>query len=248
MTSPAVSAAGAARGVPRGRRVADGRFYSGMALAIALTVFAGFARTYYLRPYFQDAPLVPLLHLHGIIFTAWVLLFAAQTTLVAARRTALHRRLGMASVVLVPLMLAVGATTAVVRAKQGFAPPGGPPPRVFLVIPIMDLVVFGSLAGAGFYLRRRPEAHKRLMLLATIALLAAPIARLTPGIMRAGPPAFFGLADLFLVACVGYDLISRRRVERPTLWGGGLILASQPLRLWLGGTAGWLAFATWLTR
>lgn len=236
-----------ARDLPGGRRVGERRFYSGMALAIALTVFVGFAPTFYLRPYYHPEPLLPLLHLHGILFTSWVLLLVAQTTLVAAHRTDLHRRLGLASVVLVPLMLMVGATTAIVRAKQGFSPPGGPPPLVFLVIPLIDLLVFGILIGTGLHFRSRPDVHKRLMLLATIALLAAPIARL-PGVVQGGPPVFFGLADLFLVACIAYDLVSRRRVERATLWGGGLILVSQPLRLLLGGTSGWLAIATWLTQ
>ena len=65
--------------VPRRRR-----FYTGMALAIALTVFAGFAPTYYLRPWFQSTPLGGLVHLHGLVFTGWVLLFLVQSTLIAA--------------------------------------------------------------------------------------------------------------------------------------------------------------------
>jgi hypothetical protein len=247
MTSPTAPAAAVDAHVAHSPRIRDRWFYSGMAIAIGLTVFAGFAPTYYLRPYFHPEPLRQLLHLHGLIFTAWVVLLLAQTSLVAAHRTDLHRRLGLVALGLVPLMLVVGATTAVVRAQEGFAPPGGPPAEVFLVIPLFDLVVFGSLAGAALWFRRRPETHKRLMLLATIALLAAPIARLPFALLRAGPPAFFGLADLFVIACVMYDLATRRRVQQATAWGAGLIIASQPFRLWLGGTAGWLAFASWLT-
>jgi hypothetical protein len=86
------------------------------------------------------------------------------------------------------------------------------------------------------------------MLLATISILAAAIARLPFGILKAGPPAFFGLTDLFIVACLLYDLIARRRIHRATAWGGLLIVASQPLRLMLGGTSAWMSFATWLTQ
>jgi hypothetical protein len=86
------------------------------------------------------------------------------------------------------------------------------------------------------------------MILATISILAAPIARLPLSILKAGPPAFFGLADLFLIPCVLYDLITRGRVHRATAVGAILIVASQPLRLMLGGTGAWLAFATWLTQ
>jgi uncharacterized membrane protein YozB (DUF420 family) len=248
MTTPVTRAAGVDARSARSLRSQDRWFYSGMALAIGVTVFAGFAPTYYLRPYYHPEPLRPLLHLHGIVFTAWILLLVAQTGLVTAGRTDLHRRLGLAAFGLVPVMVVVGATTAIVRAKEGFSPPGGPPPLVFLVIPFFDIVVFGTLAGAAIRLRRRPEAHKRLMLLATIALLAAPIARLSLQVLRYGPPAFFGLADLFVVACLVYDMVSRRRVQPATAWGAALVVASQPFRLWLGGTTAWLTFASWITR
>jgi hypothetical protein len=69
-------------------------FYTGMAAAFLLVVFAGFARTYYLRPYFGAPLLTPLLRLHGLVFSAWIVLLLAQTALVAAKRTPLHRRLG----------------------------------------------------------------------------------------------------------------------------------------------------------
>src|SRR5918997_4593907 len=75
-------------------------FYTGMAVAFAFTVFAGFARTYYLRPYFGTPSLTPLLHLHGIVFTSWLALLLTQTALVAANRTRIHRRLGVAGAVL----------------------------------------------------------------------------------------------------------------------------------------------------
>jgi hypothetical protein len=84
------------------------------------------------------------------------------------------------------------------------------------------------------------------MTLATIALTSAPIARL-PAVHDAGPPAFFGLTDLFIVAMLIYDLATRRKVHPATIWGGLVIVASQPLRLMISGTTAWLAFAGWLT-
>lgn len=222
-------------------------FYVGMAVAIVATAFAGFARTYYLRWHYDAPPLMPLLHLHGLVFTSWLLLLLAQTSLVAANRVDLHRRLGVAGAALAALMVVVGTVTAVTRAGQGAAPTGVPP-LVFLAIPLGDMVMFAGLAGAGLWFRRRPDLHKRLMLLATTALMAAPIARLPFGVLQAGPPAFFGLADLFLVALIAYDLVTRRRVHRATLVGGLALVLSQPLRLMLSGTGAWLAFAAWLTR
>lgn len=239
-------AAAQAKGAGRRR---ERLFYGVMAAALVVTVFAGFARTYYLRPYFDAASLPPLLHLHGVVFTSWLVLLLAQTALVAAGRTDIHRRLGVAGVVLAALMVCVGVATAVIRAKAAEVPPGSPSPLVFLTIPLGDMVVFGTLVGAGFYFRRRADAHKRLMLLATIAILPAATARLPFAfIQQTGPTAFFGLADLFLVPCLLYDLITRGRPHSATVWGGLLIVVSQPLRLMIGNTQAWLAFADWLTR
>ena len=229
------------------RRRRERMFYIGMSVAILITVFAGFSRTYYLRPYFTSAPLMPLLHLHGLVFTSWLALFVTQTTLVAAHRTDIHRRLGVAGGVLAVLMILVGVTTAVVRAKQGATPVPGASPLGFLVVPLGDMFVFAILIGAGFYFRRRPDVHKRLMMLATISILAAAVARLPLAIMQAGPPAFFGLTDVFIVACVFYDLFTLKRIHRATALAGFFIVASQPLRLMLSGTQAWLTFAAWLT-
>jgi hypothetical protein len=87
-----------------------------------------------------------------------------------------------------------------------------------------------------------------LMTLATISLMSAPIARLPFALLKAGPPAFFGLTDLFIVAILVYDLATRRRVHPATIWGGLLIMASQPLRLMISGTPAWMAFARWITQ
>lgn len=229
--------------VARGRR----RFYVGIALAIAITVFAGFAPTYYLRTYYTSTPLAGLLHLHGVVFTGWVLLFLAQATLVAAGRTGVHRRLGVAGAVLAALLVVVGTMTAIRRAAEGPGPLGVPP-LAFLAVPFFDMVVFAGLAGVGLWYRRRAAIHKRLMTLATIALLGAPIARLPFGAAVVGLPGVFALADLFIVACIVYDVTSLRRVHPATVWGGLAIVLSQPLRLAISGTGPWLAFAAWLTR
>jgi len=112
----------------------DHIFYTGLAVVAAAIVFAGFARTYYLKDLFGKPPLPPLLHLHGALFTSWLVLLLSQVTLVAARRTEIHRRLGVAGGVLAALMIVVGTITAIHAAKRGVTPPGGPPPLVFLVI------------------------------------------------------------------------------------------------------------------
>ena len=231
----------------------DRLFYGGMAVAMGLTVFAGFAATYYLR--FLDGgpkvtltggPFSGLVHLHGALFTAWVLLFIVQTALVSSRRVAVHRRLGVAGGVLAAAMVAAGTSIAIATASRGSAPPGADP-LAFLIIPLFDMILFSIFVGTALTLRRDKEAHKRLMLLAYVSIIVAAVARL-PGILAMGPPAFFGLSFLFVVAAAIYDFVTRGRVHRAYLWGGALILVSVPARLALSSTAAWRSFAELLTR
>jgi hypothetical protein len=223
-------------------------FYTGMSIVIAIIVFAGFSRTWFLRPYFpQVQPLIPVLILHGIIFSSWIALFVTQTTLVATKRIRTHMRLGIAGGVLAGAMIIIGTVTAIIRAK-GPSPIPDINPLSFLTVPLGDLLVFGILIGLAFYYRRKMDIHKRLMLLATIGILPAAVARLPfTFIEQGGPLAFFGLSDLFIIPCLIYDIISRGRPHRATVLGGALIVISHPLRSIIGGTHAWIAFATWLT-
>ena len=224
-----------------------GKFYISMAAVIAAIVFIGFARTYYLRELFVKRPLAPLLHFHGIVFTSWIALLLVQAGLVAAKRTDIHRRLGAAGAVLAALMVVVGPIVAIHAAKTGQGPLE--PRLAFLVIPFGDVAVFAALVTAAFLYRSKPQTHKRLMLLATIGILPPATARLPFAFMLvAGPWGFFGFANVVLLSCLVWDLISQKRIHPAFLWGGLLIVASQPLRLVLGGTTVWLSIAHWLTQ
>src|SRR2546423_8317135 len=117
-------------------------FYSGMAIAILMAIFVGFSRTFYIRPYFHSEPLIPLLILHGMVFSSWIALFVTQTTLVATKRTRIHMKLGVASGAIAALMIVIGSFTAIVRAK-GPSPLPDVNPLSFLTIPLGDMLVFG---------------------------------------------------------------------------------------------------------
>jgi hypothetical protein len=222
-------------------------FYSTMAFAILIVVFVGFSRTFYLRPYYFPERLIPLLIVHGTIFSSWIALFVTQTTLVATRNTRIHMKLGVAGLVIAILMLLVGTFTALVRAK-GPSPLPDVNPLAFLTIPLGDMLIFGILFGAAYYYRKKLDTHKRLMLLASIALLPAGVARWPIHFIETGGPlVFYGLADLFIVPCLIFDIVTRGKPHRATVIGGALIVASHPLRLVIGGTHAWIVFATWLT-
>ena len=230
-------------------RVAERRFYSGMALFFAIVVFVGFARTYYLRGYFGSPQLDWVRHAHGVVFSAWLLLLVVQTSLVARHRTDLHRRIGVIGLVIAVAMIGIGTLTALVRAKSLTLPPGSPPPLAFLTIPLGDIVVFAGLFGFGYAWRRRLDFHKRFMLLATIAILPAAVARLPFAfIQQLGPIAFFGLADLLIVVMAVFDWRTIGRIHPSTLWGGLFVILSHPLRLIIGMTPLWLSLAERMTR
>ena len=232
-------------------RFRERAFYTAMSGVFLVLVFIGFSRTWFLRPYFQTQapPLIPLLILHGVIFSSWIALFLIQTSLVASKRTRVHRKLGVAGGILASLMVIVGAITGIVRAKTVVPPPGFSSGLTFLTIPLGDVLIFGLLVGAALYFRNRLDIHKRLMVIATITLMPAAVARF-PGAFfeQGGPLVFFGIPDLLIVPLLIFDIITRGRPHRATIIGGAILVISHPLRILIGTTHAWIAFATWLTQ
>ena len=234
------------------------KFFPGMAFAVAIVVFVGFAPSYYLKPfthvthYPTGLPVSPslalLVHVHAMVFSAWILLFVAQTTLVAAGRTDLHRRLGVAGAILAPVMIVLGVMTAVRGARDGWNP-GGPYPDAlaFMVVGLADLLVFSVFVAAGLYYRRRPEMHKRLMLLATVGGFMWPAITRMP-FVAGRPLLMFGLLGALVFAPTLRDLLLRSRIHPVSFWGGLLILAAFPIRVAIGLTPAWHAVAAWLIR
>lgn len=246
-TSPIEALGPAALTLTQRQRTQDHRFFTGMALVIALTAFVGFAPSYYLRSFSASAPLTPLVHLHGALATSWILLFLGQASLVRAGRTDLHRRTGVAGVAIATLFVVVGYFTAITAARNGVTPPGGPPPLGFLAVPLGTLLSFAVLAAVGISQRRDRDTHKRLMLLATIAMVTPAFARFRwfgPG----GPTVAIGGTCLLVIVCLLYDRSTRGRVHPAFLWGGVLLMLSLPARFALTQTDAWLAVARWLTR
>jgi hypothetical protein len=224
----------------------DNYFFSGMALLILVTVLTGFARTYFLAGVFR-APLPNLLiHLHGAVFSSWILLLITQTALVSAGRVDIHRKLGLVGFGLACLMLIFGTLAASNSLARGFAPPGSPfDPLTFYIIPISDMVMFAVLIFFAYRERIHPSVHKRLILIATIALLDAPTGR-PPFTVITGRPFFdCTFIYIFLLLLVGYDLWSTRKVQRVTIWAGLFVFLADQVRVPIGNTAIWHGFAGW---
>jgi hypothetical protein len=227
-----------------GRRY-DHYFFSITALLMLASVFVGFAHSYYLAGIFS-APLPSrIIHVHGAVFTCWILLLVTQTSLVAAGRVDIHRRLGIAGFFLGCSMVLLGIWAATDALTRGSGP-AGRDVRFFYIVPLTDILIFAVLMFFAYRFRSRPALHKRLIFLATVALILAGIARWPWAIVHRNALVAGWLSCVFLVALIVYDLWSTRRVNRATLWGGAFLVVVQNVRFPIGQTAAWQALAAWV--
>jgi len=219
-------------------------FYPAMGLAIALIVGVGFARTYYLKVWLDPRPLTLRLHLHGLMLTGWIVLFLVQTGLIAARRLTAHRRLGIAGAALAALAV---ITTYAAAFESAAHVRGGLSSVDRLYSNLLLVTMFGLFVAAGIAVRRRPDAHKRLMLLAMIAAVG-------PGANRAivlltGHPAgdfhVWLISGLVLLGLIN-DWRTRGRPHSVLFWGGAILVASQLTRRSVGGSDIWARVGHWL--
>ena len=230
---------------PRAHWHVDRRFYTGVAAAMLVVTFIGFAPTYYLAGFTNAPSLDPVVHLHGVVYSAWMLFFLAQNGLIAARRPDIHRVTGAVGLTLAIVVLVVGVWVAI----HSGALRHGPADRdhhSFLVFPLTAMFLFAVFTALGARFRHRPNYHKRLMMLATVALVVTPLARISRMVDLPFRPHAIGgmlLSDVFLVSLVAYDFKRQGRLHPVTLWAGSAYLVSQPLRVAVGQTAAWQALA-----
>jgi hypothetical protein len=237
-------------------------FYVWMAAICALLAFGGFAPTYWLQLPAGTFVGPPLLHIHGALFSAWPLFLVWQATLAARGQLRRHRAWGLFGISLATAMVVVGIATAIHTLQHGLAAGYGDQSRAFVILPISSISLFGVFVIAAIANIRRPEAHKRLMLLATISVLQAAMARVFfvlmtgggPG-MRPGlgppPPIFVSLVpslllELLIVAGMVYDWRTRGRPHPAWLAGFALMTAVVVFRIPLSNTLPWLGFADFL--
>ena len=221
-------------------------FYCGMALLVTAGVVIGFGPTWFMRGYMASArplaPLAPLVIVHAVAFTAWIVLFVVQAGLISGRQHKLHMRLGMATVGLAVVVVSLGLLTGARSAAIGSGPPSVPP-LTWFAVPFLDMVVFSGLVAGGFIYRRDPQTHKRLMLCATLLMLQ-------PGVGRIPMPDTFLGAELgtliaFLLATplLAWDFAQRGRPHKASLVGIGALGLEQLFRLAIWRSEPWLEVA-----
>ena len=227
-------------------RLSERRYFVAVWVGFATLVAAGFARSYYLRSFFDAPPLTTLVHVHGAVMTAWVVLLGAQISLIVVLRPAWHRRLGWWGVGIGNLVVALGCAATMTAAAREVAggTARGPLQLTVLGLELTQMVLFATLAALAIRQRRGPDVHSRLMILATMCLLPSPIARLPINFgANAGILMWF---DLIVIAVVVADAIRQRRLHPAYGWGATLLLAGLNGAYVVAYTPTWHRMATWL--
>lgn len=247
-----------------GLHFARNRFYVWMAGICVLIAFGLFAPTYWLQIPVGTFTGSPLLHLHGLLFSAWTLFFLSQTVLAKSGSIETHRAWGLFGIALATAMLFSGFATAIQAMTSGIAAGNGENARAFAIVPISAIVMFAALVAVAIAKVKRPETHKRLMLLATISIIQAPLDRiffalqagigpgLRPGSVPPPPPQATipaGLITIALIlAAVIYDWRTRGRPHVVYLVGGAIVAAAIFLRVPLSDAPAWQATAGFLAK
>jgi hypothetical protein len=202
-------------------------FYLFMSLLIVAVIVYGFSFTVGKNLLHPAIPRPWMLYLHATVFSSWLVFFVLQSTLVRSRKVQWHRRLGLFGVALGTLIPMVGVSTAVVMGRFNTGSLHAMDAESSLVVPLFDMVCFTSTFPLAVYWRKRPELHRRLMLVATCALTAAGFGRfpdrILPGYL------FYVGVDLLILLGVARDLIVNRTVHRVYLFALPLFILGQTI-------------------
>lgn len=223
----------------------DRSFFLAGVLLIWAVVLTGFVPEIVRHVAENQRPFPLIVHVHGVIFVGWLVLLTTQVLLIRDGRPALHRRLGLAGAILAASMIVVGPATAIVMDRLDFGTPDDNTP--FLFVQMTDIASFAVLAGAGLLLRRRPAAHKRLMLLSTLYISDAGFARFLqdPIAHQLGSgywpyfASFYLAGDILILGVGAYDLVTRRRLHPAYLAAIIGIAAIQLMSVHFRLDAGW---------
>jgi hypothetical protein len=212
------------------------RFYLLVTFALVAFVVVGFSQSYYLKLFSGLPPLTTVLHLHVVVFTAWLGLFIAQAWLIAARRVDLHRKLGVASAIFAVVVFAMGVLAAFETAISSRVSPSGLRPAQFSIIPFTSIALFGAFIALGVVFRRKPGLHRRFMILGFIASISPASGRVLRMLdLQAYRDALIPLcAALFVTACLVHDYRKYRTVHPVYAIGGLVIVLSWPVRVMIG--------------
>ena len=220
-------------------------FFPAMSSLLIVLVFLGFAPTYYLRP-ITAGPIPGYLHVHGAAMTMWFLLLLVQTALIATRRRALHRRLGIAGACIAVVIVVLNPLVVAWSVPHLMA--GNGSTELTALIVVGDLLVVGTflvLVGLAIRWRRYPETHSRMLLLASLAVSGPALGRLSLNLTGTPFPGVIALMSLPLLVAV-HDRVLMKRIHPVSAWGAAAIVGSTVFSVAIANTAAGGAIVRWL--
>jgi hypothetical protein len=197
-------------------------FFLVMAIAIAATVSAGFSL--FLAAGISSFHSPWWVHVHAVTFMTWIGFYVLQNTLVFRNDITLHRRLGRLGAIYAIWMVVVGLvltplTLAVKRSPPFFTP------AYFLALDLVNIACFGALLYAAIHNRRRTDWHRRLMLCATICVIAPALGRLVVlSGNTATAPVLVALLLVYIAVAMLFDWANRGRIHAAYFWGAGVLV------------------------
>jgi hypothetical protein len=224
-----------------------------MAVVFAVVAVIGFAPTFWVPLSRRALDVHPLTYVHALVFYGWLALFIWQTSLAASGRLVRHREVGLLGVALATAMCFVGVAMAVSSLKRSQAAGFDEAGRAFAIVSLSAIALFAVLFALAIRAVKKPEVHKRLMLVATASLLQAAVGRwfllflaprVRPGVVPSPPPVAVTVmpgivVDLLIVSAMIHDRRTTGRVHSTYWYAGGAVLAVQLLRVPLSTTAAW---------
>lgn len=222
-------------------------FVLGLGVLVAAIDFYGFSHTALDELVYADHRPPAVMYAHVAIATAWLLLFIAQSWFVAVRNVALHRRLGVGGLAIGAALAATSLATALIMRERSIElHPTSTLAVTFLAVPLNAALSFSVPFLLAAYWRKRPDLHRRLMVLATCVLATPALARIpwVPG------AAVAWIVAALLLAAAAEDWIRTRRLHRVYLIGVPALIASMQLALFLAFAAPplWLEIARAILR
>lgn len=225
-------------------------FFLYMAIAFLLIAFAGFSTTLFI-PLARGTFAAPLVvHIHGVLVFGWLVLLISQSALVRSRNPLVHRRVGWMGFFLAIAIVVSGIAVGMFAARRDLAATGQTWPFGGFVNIVIEMLVFGLLVGLAIAFRRRPEIHKRLLILATISALGPAWFRFRHFMPFVPNPlvTFSLVADSVLLVVIARDWLTLKRVHPVYIWAGGAMVAVHMIELAAAESTLWLRAGRWLLR
>jgi len=189
----------------------DTHFYFAMSLVMTVVVVAGFSLTMGPRIIHPKTPPPTILYVHAFVFYGWLAFLIFQSALVRTHNVRLHRTLGWFGVAMGAVIPVLGTWTTITMTRIKVLVNHDQGAAAFMLVPLNDMVCFTVTFALAVYWRKKPEYHRRLILIATCALTAAGWGRFPGAFFQSN--YFYAGVDFLILLGVVRDWTVNRHVH-----------------------------------